>query len=123
MLLIAAATATSRSCGVSRRRSPSPDVAVALVSPDARTPCSGMLPGLVAGHYTIDEAHIDLVALAGRARARFVRDRVVALDPGDRRAQLARHPPETFDLLSLDIGSTPPAASTSAGRRRTRYPA
>jgi selenide,water dikinase len=86
---------------------PEPGVDLTLVSPDALTPYSGMLPGLVAGHYAHAEAHIDLPPLAQRAGARWLRDTVVGVDLGDRRAQLARHPPETFDLLSLDIGSTP----------------
>jgi selenide, water dikinase len=86
---------------------PEPGVALTLVSPDALTPYSGMLPGLVAGHYTHAEAHIDLPPLAQRARARWLRDVVVGLDLGSRRARLARLPAEGFDLVSLDIGSTP----------------
>ena len=86
---------------------PEPGVALTLVSPDALTPYSGMLPGLVAGHYTHAEAHIDVPPLAQRARARWLRDVVVGLDLGGRRARLARLPAESFDLVSLDIGSTP----------------
>jgi hypothetical protein len=33
---------------------------IVLVSPGRFTPYSGMLPGLVAGHYSFEEAHIDL---------------------------------------------------------------
>lgn len=78
-----------------------------LVSPDAATPYSGMLPGLVAGHYTFDETHIELGPLAAAAGARFVRDRVVALDLGAQRARLAAAGDEPYDLASLDVGSTP----------------
>jgi selenide,water dikinase len=86
---------------------PEPGIALTLVSPDALTPYSGMLPGLVAGHYTHADAHIDLPPLAQRAGARWLRDAVVGLDLDGRRARLARLPAEGFDLLSLDIGSTP----------------
>jgi selenide,water dikinase len=82
-------------------------ITVALISPDARMPYSGMLPGLVAGHYTYDDAHIDLVSLAERAAARFIRDRVVGLDPGARQAEFAGGTCEAYDLVSIDIGSTP----------------
>jgi len=56
--------------------SPANGVSIVLVSPDRCTPYSGMLPGLVAGHYTHDESHIDLEPLARYARAEFVRDRM-----------------------------------------------
>ncbi len=86
-----------------------------LVSPDAATPYSGMLPGLVAGHYAFDQTHIELGPLAAAAGARFVRDRVVALDLGARRAQLAAGGNEPYDLAALDIGSTPDLSVPGAG--------
>jgi selenide,water dikinase len=66
-----------------------------------------MFPGLVAGHYTPRDTHIELSPLAASAGARFVVDRVVALDLYTRTAELASGQREAFDLLSLDIGSTP----------------
>lgn len=87
--------------------SPAPGVDLVLVSPDRLTPYSGMLPGLVAGHYAHDEAHIDLAPLAASARARFRRARVVALDPVAGRATLDDGPAIDFDHASLDVGSTP----------------
>ena len=84
-----------------------PGVALTLVSPYATTPYSGMLPGEVAGHYTPAETHIALRPLAAWANARFIEDRVVALHLDAKNVRLASGAVETFDLLSLDIGSAP----------------
>lgn len=98
---------------------PEPGVVLTLVSPDRDTPYSGMLPGLVAGHYTHDEAHIDLEPLARYADARFVRDRVVALDPAARVATTASGERLPFDVASLDIGSQPDMTMPGAREHAT----
>jgi len=86
---------------------PHADLAVTLVSPDAQTPYSGMLPGLVAGHYVRADAFVDLAPLAAAAGATFVNDRVVRLDLDRPVAHLAAASVVPFDLVSLDIGSAP----------------
>ena len=68
---------------------------------------SGMLPGLVAGHYSSREAHIELPPLAMSAGARYVADRVIGLDLYTRMARLGSGEQEPFDIVSLDVGSTP----------------
>jgi selenide,water dikinase len=85
-----------------------PGVELTLISPDRFTPYSGMLPGLVAGHYSAEECHIDLARLAAAVRARFVTERVSAIDLRDRRIRCESGHSLSYDLLSLDIGSTPP---------------
>lgn len=92
-----------------------PACELTLVSPDASTAYSGMLPGLIAGHYTQGQSHIDLAPLVGAARGRFIIDRIVALDPAARTATLAGGATASFDLLSLDVGSTPRADIDGAG--------
>ena len=86
---------------------PMPGVRVTLVSRDVETPYSGMLPGYVAGHYSFDECHIDLGRLARFAGARLIRDEAIGLDPAGRFVLCRAHPPIRYDILSLDIGSTP----------------
>jgi selenide, water dikinase len=86
---------------------PAPGIDITLVTPNAQTPYSGMLPGLIAGHYGIADSHVDLPALARWAGARLVCDRAVELDLYTRIVRLAEGNVEPFDLLSIDIGSTP----------------
>jgi len=80
---------------------------VTLVSPSSHTPYSGMLPGLIAGHYRFEEVHIDLARLCQWSGARFIAGEVTALDPRRKRLSLAGRPPLDYDLVSIDIGSGP----------------
>lgn len=81
-----------------------------LVSPYDDTPYSGMLPGMIAGHYSRDEIHLDLPPLSAFARADFIRGRAVGLDLSTRQIQLENGEPVAFDVLSIDTGSTPTRA-------------
>ena len=83
-------------------------VAVTMVSRDLQTPYSGMLPGLIAGHYRHNEAHVNLTPLAAAAGVELVEGSIVALDPDARLAVDAEGRTHPFDVVSLDIGSTPP---------------
>ena len=78
-----------------------------LVSPASHTPYSGMLPGLIAGHYSFEQAHIDLARLCQWAGVRFIAGEVTAMDPTARRLSLAGRPDIEYDLVSIDIGSQP----------------
>ncbi len=97
-------------------RAPAAGVELVLVSPHRWTPYSGMLPGLVAGHYTFEEAHIDLERVARFARARFLPTVVTALDPAGRTATLADGARLDFAFVSLDVGSTPATAGIPGAR-------
>jgi NADH dehydrogenase FAD-containing subunit len=76
-----------------------------LVSPRARQIYSGMLPGVLAGHYQRAEAEFDVGALAARGFADFVQGEVAAFDAGARRATLSDGRVLEFDLASLNAGS------------------
>lgn len=80
---------------------------VTLVSPSRLTPYSGMLPGYVAGIYTLEEAHIDLDWLARETGTSFHRTRAVGIDRDRRLVMTDDGEKVPYDLLSLDIGITP----------------
>lgn len=87
---------------------PVPGLRITLLSLDSHTPYSGMLPGLVAGHYSFEETHIDLEALAFWAGARFIRARVMGLDPEKKHLYLDGNQADiSYDAVSFDIGSVP----------------
>ncbi len=92
-------------------------IELVLVSPGRFTAYSGMLPGLVAGHYTFAQSHIDLESLAAWAKARFLDDRVTGLDLQAKRARCEGAQALDYDLISLDIGSTPPVADIRGAHR------
>ncbi|WP_108125703.1 selenide, water dikinase SelD [Saccharospirillum mangrovi] len=86
---------------------PLPGVRVTLVSDLSVAPYSGMLPGLVAGHYSADDIHIDLNRLCRWAGIRFIQARCIGLDANNKRIQLDGQPDLAFDTLSIDTGATP----------------
>ncbi len=90
---------------------PEPGVRLTLVAKELEAPYSGMLPGLVAGHYSHGDCHIDLVRLARFANARLIHGSATGIDRTRRRVLLDGRPPLAFDLLSLDAGITPALAA------------
>src|SRR5260370_13377009 len=86
---------------------PLPGARFTLITREVHSPYSGMLPGLIAGHYQFDDAHIDTGPLARFAGARLYQDEVVGLDLANRRVICRRRPAVPYDLLSINTGPTP----------------
>ena len=81
--------------------------AVTLVSTSSRQIYSGMLPGWIAGRYTIDECSISLTDLAARANTTFHATTITHLSLEDGEVTTADGRAFGFDLLSIDSGSEP----------------
>ncbi|MEH1783197.1 MAG: FAD-dependent oxidoreductase [Nostoc sp.] len=92
---------------------PLPGVDLTLISAASKTAYSGMLPGHIAGFYSHDECHIDLQPLTNFAQAQLCIDTVVALDLKNNKVLCASGLAVDFDVLSIDIGSTPATISVS----------
>ncbi len=86
---------------------PEPGVRLTLIGREPETPYTGMLPGLIRGDYTFDEAHIDLAPLAASAGARLILAEATGIDLAARHVAVVGRPAVLFDLLSIDIGGEP----------------
>nr|WP_196158663.1 selenide, water dikinase SelD [Reinekea sp. G2M2-21] len=82
-------------------------VRLTLVTDTLLTPYSGMLPGYMAGHYSLDDTHIDLNKLCRAAGVRLIHDRVIGLDAQHKTIRLANHGDLRYDRVSINTGSTP----------------
>lgn len=82
-----------------------PNVEITLVSPYARQIYSGMVPGWMAGHYSIEQCAVPLEPLARAAGVRFIQDSVSGLDADRRMVRTATSGDLAYDALSLDTGS------------------
>jgi pyridine nucleotide-disulfide oxidoreductase family protein len=85
-------------------RTPLAGVNVTLVSPYPRQIYSGMVPGWLAGHYTVDDCSIALPPLAGLAHAQFLEASATAIDANTRQVQTSSGDTISYDLLSVDTG-------------------
>jgi selenide,water dikinase len=83
-----------------------PGTRLTVINPDPVAPYTGMLPGLIAGHYRREDLMIDLVRLARFAGARVILDRATGIDREARLIHLAGRPPLPYDVLAIDVGIT-----------------
>ena len=84
---------------------PPSGVRLTLVSEGPQAIYSGMLPGFVAGQYQAAELAIDAVALAQRAGAEVVLEKVCSIDAAGQRVVTASGREIAYDFASLDVGS------------------
>jgi selenide,water dikinase len=86
---------------------PVPGVRLTLITREVHTPYSGMLPGLIAGRYGFDDAHIDTGPLCRFAGARLYHSVAEGIDRAAGTVLCDNRPPVPYDILSIDIGATP----------------
>lgn len=84
------------------------DFLTTLVTPYRRLLYSGMVPGLIAGHYGIAECAIDVEHLAARAGASVSFTTATLIDAKARSVMGSNAIDFPYDVLSLDAGSASP---------------
>lgn len=85
---------------------PMSDVRLTVVVDRHEAVYSGMVPGVVAGDYEIEDGVLDVLPLARRAGARCILARATGIDMEGRAVKLEGRPAIPFDIASLDVGST-----------------
>lgn len=78
---------------------------ITLITPHPQQIYSGMLPGLIAGHYQPAQCRIDLHALAQTAGVEVIYARAVQLDCESQTVLLSDGRQLAYALISMDIGS------------------
>lgn len=76
-----------------------------LITPSPHQIYSGMLPGWMAGHYSLSDCRIDLRPLAEAAGVRMIFAKVVGIEAKRRQVELSDGTHLDYDGLSLDVGS------------------
>jgi selenide,water dikinase len=84
---------------------PVPDVSLSLVVDQVESVYSGMVPGLVAGDYDLDEVVIPVLPLAERAGAEVFLSAAKRVDAAGRFIELADGRRVSWEVASLDVGS------------------
>jgi selenide,water dikinase len=89
-------------------------IRVTLIAKDVHTPYSGMLPGYVAGHYSYDQIHLDLVQLCRFSNVRLIHaaaSKITYNETSHTGGGIVHcwdgRPAVRYDCLSIDIGSAP----------------
>jgi len=88
---------------------PIPGTEVTLVSESAQTAYSGMIPGLIAGHYSVGECHINLETLCEKSKIKFFLGKVEKIYPENSSVITNSSVEIKFDIASIDTGSIPNA--------------
>jgi selenide,water dikinase len=86
---------------------PMPGVEVTLVTPSHRFIYTGMVPGVIAGHYTFPDCSIDLEPLAQRAEAELLLTTASLVSPDAGKVACSDGTVLPYDVLSINVGSYP----------------
>ncbi len=82
-----------------------PNADVRILTDGVRSYYSGMLPGFIAGRYSLDDLSLDVAGLAQRADADLQVGRMTALDVDRRKVELEDGREYRYDIVSLNVGA------------------
>ncbi len=95
-----------RRCAEEKRAKDGEEFDLTVISPVPRQVYSGMVPGFLAGTYTLDEISIEVAPLVARAKGKLIEGSAEGLDPTRRIVRLHNGREVEYDLVSFAVGST-----------------
>ena len=95
---------------------------VTLIGPSPYHYYSGMGPGLLSGIYRPQDVRLHVKKMAEDRGARFLEDRVVRINPGQRALDLQSGKHGAYDIVSFNTGSEVPLSGLVAERQDNIVP-
>ena len=81
------------------------DIEVTLITEQPKTIYSGMLPGWMAGHYSLSDISIDAKSLSKQASVRFIQQSLAAVKANANQVTTSDNESFDYDVLSLNTGA------------------
>jgi len=80
---------------------------ITLISDQTHSPYSGMIPGYLAGYYSYEECHFDLRRICEELGQRFIKAKIIGVDPQRKKIQLENRAEVSYDCASINVGIEP----------------
>ena len=80
---------------------------ITLISDQTHSPYSGMIPGYLAGYYSYEECHFDLRRICEELGQRFIKAKIIGVDPQRKKIQLENRAEISYDCTSINVGIEP----------------
>ncbi len=80
---------------------------ITLISDQTHSPYSGMVPGYLAGYYAYEDCHFDLRRLCEELGQRFIKAKIIGIDPQTKKIRLENRAEVRYDCASINVGIEP----------------
>ncbi len=80
---------------------------ITLISDQTHSPYSGMIPGYLAGYYAYEDCHFDLRRLCEELGLRFIKAKIIGIDPQRKKIRLENRADISYDCASINVGIEP----------------
>lgn len=87
---------------------------ITLISDQTHSPYSGMIPGYLAGYYSYEDCHFDLRRICEELGQRFIKAKIIGIDPQRKKIQLENRPEVSYDCASINVGIEPKSIENSS---------